>query len=110
MAINKITKKAIVEHPDDDAYVLITQEVTVGGQTYEDVRRVPISEIGTGGGGGGGAVAAPYDPTTTYAVGEYCLYQDNVYRCTTAIETPEAWNAAHWTQVYAVGLEVVRLT
>ena len=109
MAINKITEKPTVQHPDDDAYVLITQEVTVNGSTYEDVRRVPISEVGTGGGGGGGVAAAPYDATSTYQVGEYCLYQNDVYRCTTAITTAEAWNSAHWTQCAVLGLEVIRL-
>ena len=38
-----------------------------------------------------------YVPSATYAVGNYCLYNGVLYKCTTAITTPEAWNSAHWT-------------
>lgn len=45
-------------------------------------------------------MAAPaYSTTATYAVGDYCTHSNKTYRCTTAITTPEAWTAAHWTQV-----------
>ena len=40
-----------------------------------------------------------YSPYSTYSVGDYCLYNELLYRCTTAITTAEAWTAAHWTQV-----------
>lgn len=41
--------------------------------------------------------AGDYDSTSTYAVGSYCFYNSNFYRCSTAISTPEAWDATHWT-------------
>lgn len=50
-------------------------------------------------------LAPPYDNTATYSVGDYCTYGDDasqtssVYRCTTAIQTAEEWNSAHWTAV-----------
>ena len=47
--------------------------------------------------GGGEAIAAEYSASSTYAVGEYCMYNNALYRCTTAITTAEAWTAAHWT-------------
>ena len=43
------------------------------------------------------STAYPYDPTATYAVGEYCIYENVVYRCIMAIEMGEAWDATHWT-------------
>lgn len=43
--------------------------------------------------------ASLYSPSATYAVGAYCTYQNVLYKCTTAITTPEAWNPAHWTAV-----------
>ena len=43
------------------------------------------------------SMAYPYDPTATYAVGEYCIYENVVYRCIMAIEMGEAWDATHWT-------------
>ena len=42
-------------------------------------------------------LAAPYDSTATYALGDMCIYNDALYECTTAITTAEAWTAAHWT-------------
>lgn len=40
---------------------------------------------------------AEYDPTATYAVGDYCIYNNTYYCCISAISTPEAWTQAHWT-------------
>lgn len=42
-------------------------------------------------------VAPLYSNSSTYAVGDYVLYQNTLYRCITAITTAEAWTAAHWT-------------
>lgn len=41
--------------------------------------------------------ASVYSPSATYALGDYCTYQNVLYKCTAAITTPEAWNHAHWT-------------
>lgn len=38
-----------------------------------------------------------YDDTATYSVGDLCIYNNALYKCTTAITTAEAWNASHWT-------------
>lgn len=38
-----------------------------------------------------------YDDTSTYTVGDLCIYNNALYKCTTAITTAEAWNASHWT-------------
>lgn len=42
-------------------------------------------------------VAAQYSSSSTYAVGDYVIYNDTLYRCITAITTAESWTAAHWT-------------
>ena len=42
--------------------------------------------------------AGAYDSTSTYAVGDYVVYEHDLYVCNTAISTAEAWTAAHWTQ------------
>lgn len=60
-----------------------------------------INEIAQGGGGGGGSsnhnIAPDYDDTSTYAVGDWCIYEGNLYQCNTAIPTAEAFTPAHWT-------------
>ena len=42
-------------------------------------------------------ISDAYDATATYKVGQYCIYDNTLYRCTTAITTAEAWTASHWT-------------
>jgi len=44
-------------------------------------------------------MADVYDATATYAYGDYCIYQNDFYKCTTAITTAEAWNSGHWTKI-----------
>lgn len=41
-------------------------------------------------------IAPEYDPAQTYAVGDLVMYKGSLYRCTTAITTPEAWTPGHW--------------
>ena len=45
------------------------------------------------------AVSDIYSTSSTYAVGDYCIYGNTLYKCTTAISTAEAWNSGHWTAV-----------
>lgn len=40
--------------------------------------------------------ADAYSASSTYAVGDLCIAFGRLYRCTTAISTPEAWNSSHW--------------
>lgn len=42
-------------------------------------------------------LAPQYSSSLTYKVGDYVIYNDSLYRCTTAITTAESWTAAHWT-------------
>jgi hypothetical protein len=48
-------------------------------------------------------VAANYDSSETYAVGDYCLHDGSLYKCNTTISSPEAWTAGHWTQIKITG-------
>lgn len=41
--------------------------------------------------------ADPYDSTSTYALDEYCINDNLLYRCSTPITSPEAWDVTHWT-------------
>ena len=43
------------------------------------------------------AIAQEYDSTDTYAVGDYCVYNDTLYKCSTEISAAEEWNENHWT-------------
>lgn len=37
-----------------------------------------------------------YSTSTTYNVGDYCIYQDKLYKCITAITTPESFTSSKW--------------
>jgi len=39
-----------------------------------------------------------YSSNSTYAVGDYCVYNNKLYRCITAITTGEAFNSSKWTE------------
>ena len=55
-----------------------------------------------------GTVAAEYSTSATYSVGDFVIYKNNLYKCTTAINTAEAWTAAHWEECTA-GEEFVQV-
>ena len=48
--------------------------------------------------------AAEYSTTGVYAVGDYCIHDGILYRCTTAVNK-KAWNASNWTQA-KIGTEL----
>lgn len=37
-----------------------------------------------------------YDSTSTYNVGDYCIYNNMLFKCLVAISTPEEFNSNHW--------------
>lgn len=39
-----------------------------------------------------------YDPTSTYAVDDLVIYNNLLYKCTTAITVPESFDGTHWTR------------
>lgn len=60
-----------------------------------------INEIAQGGGGGGASteiIADDFDATSTYAVGDYVVYNNKLYKCTTAVTTAGAWDSNDWTE------------
>ena len=54
-------------------------------------------------------VAAQYSTSATYNVGDYVIYNEQLYRCTTAITTPENWTAAHWTAA-VIGSDLTKVS
>jgi hypothetical protein len=49
------------------------------------------------------AIAPSYsEGTRTFAVGDFCMYESQLYRCTTAVVTPEPFNILKWIKIDAV--------
>lgn len=44
-------------------------------------------------------IANVYDSSATYSVGEYAIYQNTLYKCTTAINVGETFDPTKWTSV-----------
>lgn len=42
--------------------------------------------------------ADTYDPTSTYVIGDLSIYNNLLYRCTTSINVPEAFDGTKWTR------------
>lgn len=42
-------------------------------------------------------ISDEYNSILTYNVGDFCIYNNQLYKCNTQITTPENWTAAHWT-------------
>lgn len=47
----------------------------------------------------GANIASNYNPSASYAIGQFCLHDGDLYQCSVAIPSGEAWNASHWTQI-----------
>ena len=45
------------------------------------------------------SLAPAFSSSSTYAVGDYCTHEGLLYKCTTAVTTAGAWNAANWSAV-----------
>ena len=75
--------------------------VTVTGTAEE-----PVFSFGIPKGEPGDFTAASIAPTfstgSTYEVGDYVIYDDQLYRCITPVTTAGAWSSANWTAVGVV--------
>lgn len=49
-------------------------------------------------------IAPDYNNNSTYAVGDLAIKSGKLYKCSTAIETAETWNAEHWTETTVAAL------
>lgn len=45
------------------------------------------------------SIAPTYSAYSTYSVGDYVMYNAQLYKCNTAITAAEPWTVAHWTQM-----------
>lgn len=58
-------------------------------------------------------VGDEYSSSSTYSVGDLCIYANTLYRCSTTISTAENWTPAHWirtTLAYELKRPVMEVT
>lgn len=53
-------------------------------------------------------IAEQYDKDTIYKIGNYVIYNNDLYKCKTAIPVGEEWNKAHWIKT-TVMAEIISL-
>ena len=53
-------------------------------------------------------IVGEYSPTARYALGVCVSHEGVIYRCVSAVETPEAWNGDHWSREMAAHRQIVR--
>ena len=79
--------------------ILTNINFTSALQTTNKTITGAINEVAQGGGGGGtDVIADDFDSTSTYAVGDYCIYNGSLYKCTTAVTTAGDWDSSDWTE------------
>ena len=61
------------------------------GNTTSGTANAPYYTLGTR-----KTTSTAYSSSSTYAVGDMCVYNNELYVCTTAITTAEAWTSSHW--------------
>ena len=79
----------------------LTTPITVGGQSQTTVEGALVG-INNSTLQNTANFAPAFSEVTSYAVGDYCTYNNVLYRCTTA-HTAGAWVAGHFTQVTVGG-------
>ena len=86
------TTKRIIELPDA-SQTITNDDYFAIDNANGDTGKIPASLFTST-----SREADQYDPEETYAVGDLCINNNVLYRCTTAITTAEVWTPAHWTQ------------
>ena len=81
-------------------YKCTTAVTTAGAFNINNwTQTVVTDELGSGGGDNANQnIADAYDPTQTYEVDDYVIYNSLLYKCTTAVTTPGAFDSDYWTQ------------
>lgn len=81
-------------HIEEVSTNVVTNGTMVGGETLN----VSEKNIGTYG-------EDTYDNTETYEINDLTIYEGLLYKCISAITTPENFNSSHWAQVNLLELK-----
>lgn len=83
--------------------VILTQDDIGSGTTYVQTHNDLTDALKTLVENTPLAISGMYSATSSYAVGDYVIYEGKLYICNTAIASGESWTAAHWTQINITG-------
>ena len=60
-------------------------------QLFDDLYQIKDKNVYT-------LIADEYDNTLTYSVGDCCIYDYKLYKCSTAVTAPEDFDSTKWEQ------------
>ena len=63
----------------------------VGNVSFDGTKDVTLKEMGAL-----DPIGDEFSSSTTYAVGDFCIYNNTLYKCTTAIATASEWDESKW--------------
>lgn len=68
--------------------------------TSTPINKTRLNNMENGIADANGAIAVnTYSNTSTYAIGDYCMYNNKLYRCKTTISTAENFNNTKWQEI-----------
>lgn len=84
----------------------VTANTSAIGDLQEDVNGMApqVADANTKANAGLSNTASVYDATQTYAVGDYVLYNNNLYRCITAVTQAESFDGTKWERIKIDGV------
>lgn len=73
-------------------------EANPTGTASDTLNTVRIDNViyAVGGDSANQNIADAFSELQTYAVGDYCIYESILYKCTTAVQTAGAWDSTKW--------------
>lgn len=63
----------------------------IGNASFDGTKDITLKEMGAL-----DPIGDEFSSSTTYAVGDFCIYNNVLYKCTTAINTAGEWDASKW--------------
>ena len=74
----------------------------IGNASFDGTKDVTLKEMGTL-----DPIGDEFSSSTTYAVGDFCIYNNVLYKCTTAINTAGEWDESKW-EITTVANEIAK--
>lgn len=71
-------------------------DILYASQLNEMDAQIALNEENISTGISADMLAEDYSANKTYSIGDYVIYNDELYICIYEITAPEGWNSAHW--------------
>lgn len=73
----------------------------IGNASFDGTKDITLKETGAL-----DPIGDEFNSSLTYAVGDFCIYNNTLYKCTTAVDTAGEWDESKW-EVTTVANEII---